>query len=128
MGTMLADFVHISGVDGPVPPAGVNQVAISKKFDTGGIRTERSAILMFSVMPVANPPQPAVADVFINDVKVGSILNPVFNTFTMQTIVIAIASTAHFNAGSGALNEFAIKNVPRAFQIKDIVCFFHQES
>lgn len=126
MGTVLADFVHIAG-DGLVNQTAVNvPVGMSSNFDTGGIRTERSVILMFSVSPVINPPLPAQADVFINNVKVGSILNPVQNTFTMQTIIIAKASTAHFSGS--ALNVFAIKNVPRAFQIKDIACFFHQES
>lgn len=36
MGTILADFTHIFGSDGPVPPAGATQVAMSEDFNTGG--------------------------------------------------------------------------------------------
>jgi hypothetical protein len=126
MGTVLADFVHIMG-DGPVT---VNQTAVnvpvgfSRPCVTAGIRTDQSVILMFSVSPVANPPLPAQADVFINNVKVGSILNPVHNTFTTQTIIIAKGTDAGFVED----NVFALKNVPRSFAIKSIACFFHQES
>jgi hypothetical protein len=102
---------------------------MSEPFNTGGIRGERSAILMFSVQPIANPPQPAQADVYINNHKVGEILvtapGPMYTT---QTIAIAVASEVPFKGTGGQDNEFAIKNVPRAFAIKDIVCFFHQES
>jgi hypothetical protein len=108
--------------------AGVNEVAMSEDFNTGGIRGERSVLLMFSVKPVADPPQPAQADVYINDHKVGDILVTVHNTFTTQTIAIAVASVVDFKGTDGRDNVFAIKNVPRAFTIKDIFCFFHQES
>jgi hypothetical protein len=134
MGTILGDFTHIAGgiadEDGivPVPHTLGDQVAMSSDFNTGGIRGERSVILMFSVIPVANPPQPAQADVYINEHKVGSILVTVHNMFTTQTIAIARAQDAEFKGTDGRDNVFAIKNVPRAFQIKDIVCFFHQES
>lgn len=128
MGTILADFTHIAGMDGPVRQAGANEVAKSKAFNTGGIRGERSAILMFSVTPVANPPQPAQGDVYINEHKVGEILVMAQGTYTTQTIAIAVASTAEFKGTDGRDNVFAIKNVPRAFAIKDVVCFFHQES
>jgi hypothetical protein len=128
MGTILADFTHIFGSDGPVRQATVNEVAMSEDFNTGGIRGERSAMLMFSVQPVANPPQPAQADVYINNNKVGEILVTTHGMFTTQTIAIAVASQAGFKGTSGQDNVFAIKNVPRAFAIKDIVCFFHQES
>ena len=128
MGTILGDFTHISGSDGTVRQAGVNEVAMREDFNTGGIRGERSAILMFSVQPIANPPQPAQADVYINSHKVGSILVAVPGMFTAQTIAIPVASTVEFKDTGGQDNEFAIKNVPRAFAIKDVVCMFHQES
>jgi hypothetical protein len=129
MGTILSDFTHISGSDKTVPQAGEQEVALSEDFNTGGIRGERSAVLMFSVRPVADPPRPAQADVYINDTKVGEILvttpGPMY---TVQTIAIPVASRVPFKATDGQDNLFAIKNVPRAFAIKDIVCFFHQES
>jgi hypothetical protein len=71
---------------------------------------------------------PAQADVYINNVKVGSILSTVHGTFTTQTIIIAKGQDALFNGGDGKDNEFAIKNAPRSFDIKSVVCFFHQES
>src|SRR5262249_13740416 len=114
--------------DGPVPTAGVEQVARSVSFNTGGIRGERSAVLVFSVMAVANPPQPGLGDVYINDHKVGEILVITFSTFTTQTIAIPRASDVEFKNTNGRDNVFTIKNVPRTFQIKDIICFFHQES
>lgn len=128
MGTILADFTHIAGADGPVRQAFGDDAAKSVSFNTGGIRGDRSAMLLFSVKAVANPPQPAQADLYINDHKVGSILVTAHNSFTTQTIVIARASTTEFKSTNGKDNVFAIKNVPRAFEIKDVVCFFHQES
>ena len=130
MGTVLADFVHIMG-DGPVvvnqtgPVGSASEVGFSRPCITAGIRTDQAVILMFSVEPgTASPAGPAQGDVFINTKKVGSILNPVFNTFTTQTIIIAKGD----DAGMGEGNTFAIKNVPRPFRIKSIACFFHQES
>jgi hypothetical protein len=134
MGTILGDFTHIAGgaadEDGIVPVSRTlaDEAGMSSDFNTGGIRGERSVILMFSIRPVENPPQPALADVFINEQKVGSILVTVHNVFTTQTIAIARAQDADFKATGGRDNVFAIKHVPRGFQIKDIVCFFHQES
>ncbi len=101
---------------------------MSEDFNTGGIRGERSAVLMFSVKPVVINPPVAQADVYINDHKVGEILVTTPNVFTTQTIAIAVASKVGFKGTGGQDNVFAIKNVPRAFAIKDIVCFFHQES
>ena len=127
MGTVLADFVHIMG-DGPVV---VNQTAanvpvgFSRPFDTAGVRRDQSVILMFSVLPLDTNPLPAQGDVFINNVKVGSILDTVHGTFTMQTIIIAKGEDTGFVEAD---NRFVIKNVPRIFEIKSIVCFFHQES
>jgi len=130
MGTVLADFTHIAGgaEQVTVGQAGVNEVAMSSNFNTGGIRGERSVILMFSVRPDANPPQPAEADVYINEHKVGSILVTLHNMFTTQTIAIARGQDAEFKGTDGRDNVFAIKNVPRVFAIKNIVCLFHQES
>jgi hypothetical protein len=128
MSTVVADFTHIAGADGTVGQTAAQEAALSINFNTGGIRGERSAILMFSVIPVANPPQPAQADIYINDKHVGSIMNPVQNSYTVQTIAIAKASDAKFKSTDGRDNVFAVKNVPRAFGIKDVVCFYHQQA
>jgi len=128
MGTILSDFFHIKGADGAVPQAIGDVAAMSEKFNTGGILGNRAVLLMFSVKPVANPPLPAQGDVYINEHNVGSILVTAHNMFTTQTIAIAAASGVEFKSTDGRDNELAIKNVPRAFQIKDVVCFFHQES
>jgi hypothetical protein len=130
--TLLADFTHIIGVDGPVgqtdqTPQG--EVAISSNFNTGGIRGDRSVMLMFSVKPLGNPPEDAaMADVYINDFLVGSIRVLAFDTPTPQTIVIPRADDVPFRATGGRDNVFALKNVPRPFTIQDIVCFYHQDS
>lgn len=47
---------------------------------------------MFSVKPVANPPQPAQGVVYINNQKVGKILFTEHNAYTTQTIAIPVAS------------------------------------
>jgi hypothetical protein len=122
MGTILADFVHISHGDGTLRRARlVDEVAMSSKFNTGGIRTERAVILMFSVSPSGVTGVPAQGDVCINDNKVGSILGTVQNQFTPQTIIIAKArdklDKPIFESTDGRDNEFAIKNVPAAFAI-----------
>jgi hypothetical protein len=133
MGTILGDFTHLAAPNQPddtetVRNAGPDEVAMSRSFNTGGIRAERSVILMFSVKPVANPPLPTQADIYINEHNVGSIVVTAHNMFTPQTIAIAVASDVEFKDTNGRDNVFAIKNVPRAFVIKDVVCFFHQES
>ena len=70
MGTVLADFSHVMG-DGPVTvhPASGNFIAFQRTFDTAGIRTDQSIVLMFAVSGKGGTP----ADVFINDVQVGNI-------------------------------------------------------
>ena len=126
MGTVLADFVHIMG-DGPAPvaSAGSNEVGFSRPFNTAGIRRDQSVILMFSVHPTETDNLPAQADVYINNVWVGNILNTVHGMFTAQTIIIAKGEDVGFVEKD---NRFVIKNVPRPFDIKSIICFFHQES
>lgn len=124
MGTVLADFTYLVG-DGPVtvPVTSVsNQVAFSRTFHTGGIRTDQPVMLMFSVRNMGT----GQADVFINDNDVGNVTSTLQGTFTTQTIIIGKGEDAEFKGDQQ--NEFAIKNVSNDFQIKDIVCFFHQES
>ncbi len=125
MVTVLTDFTHIAGADGSVRRAAGNESAISNNFNTGGILGDRSALLMFSVDPDETVAQ---ADVYINEHKVGDILVAVQNGYTVQTVAIERADLAEFRNTDGRDNVFAIKNVPRSFRIKDVVCFFHQES
>lgn len=126
MGTILADFTHIMG-DGPqdVDTAAGNAVGFSRSFATGGVRTDQSIVLMFAVRNKGTTP----ADVLINDVNVGRVTSTAIGAFTTQIITITGGGT-EAKAFKATNNVFAITNVsdPDGFQIKSIVCFFHQES
>lgn len=124
MGTVLADFTHIMG-DGPVHvPAGPNgAVAFERPFDTGGIRTDQSIVLMFAISNKGGTP----ADVLVNGTKVGQIHDSPASLFSTQMITIARNSTESKKFNNVG-NKFTIMNVADAYDIKSIVCFFHQES
>jgi hypothetical protein len=124
VGTILGDFTHVMG-DGPVGvhPASGNIVAFQRTFDTGGIRTDQSIVLMFAVSGKGGTP----ADVLINSVQVGNINSAPADSFSTQ--IITIAKDSHQSkAFKNTHNVFDIMNVADDFQIKSIVCFFHQES
>jgi hypothetical protein len=126
MGTVLADFKRILGNDPVLVPSSTGDLpSWHTQFNTGGIRTDFSAILMLSAIGVGGSGQ---ADVFINDKFVGTITNTQPDMFIMQMIIIDKPKEAKFQGSDGDDNEIAIKHVSQSFRIKDIVCFFHQES
>jgi hypothetical protein len=126
MGTVLADFTHIMG-DGPVHvKSGSGEVVFERTFDTGGIRTDQAVILMFAVVRRGNQGGPS-PKVLINGVEVGAVIESGEEFFSTQTITIA-KDTTESQAFNSQDNLLEITSIADSFDIKSIVCFFHQES
>jgi hypothetical protein len=126
MGTVLADFTHIMG-DGPVHVnAGSGEVVFKRTFETGGIKTDQPVLLMFAVSHRGNRGGPS-PKVLVNGVQVGTVQESGEEFFSTQLITITRDSTES-RAFRSQDNLLEITGVPDGFDIKSIVCFFHQES
>jgi hypothetical protein len=129
--TVLCDFNTIIGdtpVNVPVVSPGA-EFQLGDAFDAGGRiagNTEKGddgALLMFSIRNMTGTAQVTVND--SNDV-VGTILPSPPNAI-WSTQMIAMAGS-RLNGASGNNNRIRLRNVTDAFQIKDLVCFYHQNS
>jgi hypothetical protein len=129
--TVLCDFNTIIGdaaVSVPVVAAGA-EFQLGDAFDTGGRiagNTEKGidgALLMFSVRNMTGTAQVTVND---SDDVVGTIFPSPPNAI-WSTQVIAMAGS-RLNGASGNNNRIRSRNVTDAFQIRDLVCFYHQNS
>jgi len=116
MATVLADFTQILG-NGPVTvrqtPAGAEFPIGS--FDTGGRLSNQTALLIFSARNLTGS-----AAVSINDVTVGTITATPSGFSSTQ-----IVSVSGSELRDGA-NRIVLKNVTDDFEIKNLICFFHQ--
>lgn len=130
--TMLADFTTIIGdtpVSVPVVSPGA-EFQLGNPFDTGGRLPGagetgiNSALLMFSVRNLSGTAQVTVND---SDDVVGTITPSPSQLNIWSTQVIAFAGN-RLSSASGNNNRLRLRNVTDAFQIKDVVCFFHQDS
>jgi hypothetical protein len=125
---VLCDFNTIVGdvpVDVPVTGPGA-EVPLGNPFDTGGRIASSSetgpegALLIFSVRNMTG-----TAQVFVNDVNVGTIRLSPGTAWSTQMIALA---GSRLNGASGNNNRIRLENVTDAFQLKDLVCFYHQNS
>jgi len=96
------------GAEVPVPLDG-------STFGTGGRVSTETALLIFSVKNMTG-----TAQVFINNHHVGDI-GPTSGSL-WSTQLIAVSGT-QINDGN---NHLVMKNVTDAFNLKDLMCFFHQ--
>lgn len=116
MATVLADFIQILGdnrVTVRQTPEGAEFPIGS--FDTGGRLSNQTALLMFSVRNLTGS-----AAVSINDVTVGTITATPPGFFSTQ--IVGVAGHELTNG----VNRIVLKNVTDDFEIKNLVCFFHQ--
>ncbi|MGY1830153.1 hypothetical protein ACI8AA_06935 [Geodermatophilus sp. SYSU D01180] len=129
---MLADFTTIIGdtaVSVPVVSPGA-EFQLGSPFDTGGRLPGTSetgissALLMFAVRNMSGTAQVTIND---DDDVVGTITPSPSQLNIWSTQVIAFAGS-RLSSASGTNNRIRLRNVTDAFQIKDVVCFFHQDS
>ena len=116
MATILCDFVQIVG-DAPKPVRQTSQGSEVPlpSFNTGRRVSNRTALLLFSARNLDGS-----AQVFINNNLVGGITATPGSMFSTQ--MIAVPGT-QLNDGT---NEIVLKRVTDSFEIKDLICFFHQ--
>ena len=119
---VLADWIQIVGdasiaipvVNGPAEvPVPLN----GNPFNTGGRNADSTGLLIFSVRNMTGS-----AQVFINGSEVGSITPTSGTLWSTQLIAV---SGSQLNAGN---NQLTLRNVTDAFNLKDLMCFFHQAS
>jgi hypothetical protein len=133
--TVLADFQIIIG-DAPqtineVPPDAERN--LGGKFRTGGRipgtqevdprdPSSQSAFLMYSVRNMVG-----TAEVYLNDQAtfVGRITPSSGTAWSTQVIAMGGQRLNDVNQGD---NQITLKNVTDQFEIKDLICFYHQDS
>jgi hypothetical protein len=126
--TLLGDFVAIIG-DTPqsIPAVGIGgSLPVGPKFDTTGrVEDNRetgptSALLMFSVRNMAG-----TARVHVNDFSdfTGFITPTPDTCWTTQMIAVRPNQLR-----SGGDNQIRVSEVTDSFEIKNLVCFYHQRS
>ena len=119
---VLSDFIQIVGdsnVNIPVV-AGAAEVPVptnGNPFNTGGREANQTALLMYYVRNMTGS-----AQVFLNGNLVGSITPTSGALWTTQLIAL---SGNQINDGN---NQMVLRNVTDAFNLKDVMCFFHQSS
>jgi hypothetical protein len=114
--TVLCDFTEIRG-DNPMSipqTTGAAQVVLPD-FNTGGRESGQKAMLMLSARNLAGS-----ASVLINNVVVGTITATPGAVFSTQLISVSGNQLKDGN------NEIVLRNVTDPFELKNVVCFFHQ--
>ncbi|WP_448624670.1 hypothetical protein [Geodermatophilus sp. URMC 64] len=128
--TVLCDFNTVIG-DNPVAvnPTGIGaEVPLGNPFSAGGriaSNTEtgpEGALLIFSIRNMTG-----TAQVFVNDSNEAvGVIRPSPGT-AWSTQIIAMAGF-RLNGADGNVNRIRLRDVTDAFEIKDLVCFYHQNS
>jgi hypothetical protein len=116
MATILCDSIEIVGN----APRAVNQTSPGSEvrlpcFNTGGRVSNHTALLLFSARNLEGG-----AQVFINNHLVGGIAATPGSVFSTQLIAV---SGSKLNDGK---NEIVLRSVTDPFEIKDLICLFHQ--
>ncbi len=121
---VVCDFVEIVGD----VPQNITVQVWEENFNTGGrepgssTRPDRGALLLFNVRGITN----SNARVRINNVEVGQISPyPNSNNSYWYTQMIALTGS-QLNNGDNEVEIQATTGDP--FQIKNMVCFFHQDA
>jgi hypothetical protein len=121
--TILADFVHILGnaqVFGVDEVSGTGEVPIRNAFNTGGAIRSDGILLMVQ----ARSNLAIRAEIFLNR-EFAAELNSMPTGEFWTTHQFALPGS--FLARSGN-NRVVFKNVVNYFQIRNFVCFYHQDS
>jgi len=114
--TVLCDFNQIIG-DTPktvAPTSGSAEVPLPD-FNSGGRESGATSLIMCSVRNLGGS-----ASVRVNGNDVGSLTATPGTTWITQLVAL---NGSNLNNGN---NEIVLRNVTDEFQIKDVMCFFHQ--
>src|SRR5690349_2094501 len=119
---VLSDWIQIVGDASITIPqvAGPAEVPVplnGDPFGTGGRVGNETALLVFSVKNMTG-----TAQVFINGSEVGSITPTSGSLWSTQLIAV---SGSQLNDGN---NHMVLRNVTDSFNLKDLMCFFHQSA
>lgn len=116
--TILCDFIQILGDNLKTisRTEGDTEVPLDN-FKTLHRQASKTALLMLVVRNLAGS-----ATVVINNERVGAITATSGTVFSTQLIAVA-GST--LNDGD---NEIVLKDVTDPFELKDVICFFHQSA
>lgn len=123
--TVLADFKMIVDDSGQIIPtaSGSAEVALGNgSFNTGGRLSNETAFLIYSLRDMVG-----TAQVFVNrtdgpDEFVGTITPSSGTAWSTQLIAMGGSELIDGN------NRIILKNVTDSFRIKDVICFYHQDS
>lgn len=112
---VVSDFNQIVGDAAVSVPATAGGAEFPlPDFNSGGRESGSTALLMCSLRNLTGS-----AEVRINANNVGSLTTAGANWVTQLVAV----SGSSLNNGN---NEIVLRNVSDGFQIKDVICFFHQ--
>lgn len=115
---VLCDFQQIIG-DTPqaIPAVGLGVQVPLPSFDTGGRDSGATAFLILSARNLTG-----TADVLVNNSSVGTITATSGSFWSTQMIHV---NGNQLNNGN---NTIALTNVMDAFELKTVMCFFHQSA
>lgn len=117
--TVLADFAEVLGDQGqPIGVAQGNASVALPPFNTGGRLGGHSAFLMFLASGLQGS-----AGIFVNGQHVGA----VFPTGPGNVVSTQMASFSGAVLKDGT-NTVELRNVTEAFHLRNVYCFFHQNS
>lgn len=121
MATVVCDFIQIVG-DGPVTiGANVTELPFSTGGRVSGNDVASTALLLFNLKGLTT----ATIPVKVNNVVVGNIYPYAgANANHWYTQMVALTGTQLVNG----TNEIQLESNSDSFQIKNMVCFFHQSA
>lgn len=115
---VLCDFIQIIGdAVRSIPATQPGALVPLPDFNTGGREAGSTALLLLSARNLAGS-----ATVLINGNNVGAITATSGSVFSTQLIAV---SGTQINNGN---NEIALTGVTDPFDLKTVMCFFHQSA
>ena len=116
--TIVSDFIQIIGDSAQAIPATQGGAVVPlPSFNTGGRHSPATGLLMLAVRNLNG-----TAEVVINGNLVGRITASPGTVFSTQ--LVATTGT-QLNNGN---NSIALRNVTDPFELKTVMCFFHQDA
>jgi len=129
---IVSDFVHILGDQTVKIGDGSNENGYTKQFGTGGRHRSGTAYITFMVKGMTVTEDHA--DVFVNDVKVGTLFNNKGgNKNHWQTQIVSLGG-GQLNGGNNTLRVGTVPNPDSNtddfddFFIRNVICNFHQSA
>ncbi|MEJ2889470.1 hypothetical protein [Actinomycetospora aeridis] len=118
---MLADFASVVGNNAIVVPtiSTGDDPFVLPGFQTEGRRRDHEAVLVYSVRRVLRD-----TEVHVNNSRAGAITRAVDPDLYRTQMIVFPGS---YLWGNSSQNKIVLRAVGERFEIKDMVCFFHQD-